>query len=72
MDDDLDDVSDVRLINAIEKRGFTVYDDYAPDQTNEMVRSLETLYLDYMLMDKEFFDKQLRNFFNYHLNKQLL
>ena len=64
---DLDCASDDVHISEVEARGYAVslYDD------GDMRESLEKLYLDYMLTGKDFFETQLKKFFNDYLQKTL-
>jgi hypothetical protein len=56
VDVDMDDFEDNDLIVEIERRGYTVL-------YGELTRSIERLRSSYLTSSKEFFDKELREFF---------
>jgi hypothetical protein len=71
VENDVDEMSDVQLINEIEARGFRVVDEDDIVVPFESTIAIEKLYLDYMLTSPTFFEKQLKLFFNGYLNKTL-
>jgi len=72
IEEDLTVASDVQLINELENRGYYVStEDNLFNTHTDIVDQLHKLYLDYMLTGEKFFDDQLKQFFNRHLNTHL-
>lgn len=69
--DDIAAASDVTLINELERRGFYVKTEEDICNEPDYLDEIEKLYLDYMLTGPDFFNTELRKFFNRHLDKTL-
>ena len=66
----LKQTSDILLINEVERRGYYVTSEEDHDGLIDdlVLNDLHKLYLDYMLTGPDFFDKELKKFFNLHLH----
>lgn len=69
VDSDIDDFSDVQLINEIESRGFKVIDEDDVFVPVDVQEDIDKLVLDYLLTGQEFFKLQLKQFFQKYTNK---
>ncbi|MGZ4850509.1 MAG: hypothetical protein ACXV2C_03910 [Candidatus Bathyarchaeia archaeon] len=73
VDSDIDDFSDVEIIEELQERGYEVWPEdaeYLLDR--ETKQDIEKLYLDYQLTSPEFFTKQLKKFFTKYLDKTFI